>query len=129
MTNLPIEFATGDCDFEEEGEVGVEPGACFGGWIVGIRFVRVYVATWKTEYTVNGRRARGICRDMSHTKLITARISGSWEGSNRDHTKVLNVLITKKHESHLLRLCTRLDSCSVSFEYNDTISCDGRNEG
>ena len=42
------------------GEVGELPGAALGAWKVGIMFVRVYVATWKTEYTVNGKRARGI---------------------------------------------------------------------
>ena len=37
-------LASGDCDLEEVpvGEVGVVPvGACFGGWMVGMRFVRV----------------------------------------------------------------------------------------
>lgn len=55
------------------GEVGVAPvGVVLGGEMVGMRLVRVYVATWKTEYTVNGRRARGVWREYSHTRLITA---------------------------------------------------------
>lgn len=45
-------FASGllaDAGLGDVGEVGVAGVADLGGDRVGIRFVRVYVATWKTE--------------------------------------------------------------------------------
>lgn len=35
--------------FGEVGDVGVAKGPVLAGVIVGMRFVRVYVATWKME--------------------------------------------------------------------------------
>lgn len=40
---------------------GEAPVDDFGGWKVGMRFVRVYVATWNTEYIVKGSNASGTC--------------------------------------------------------------------
>jgi hypothetical protein len=64
--------ATGDCLGAGLGEVGeIGPGASgLGGCKVGIKYVLVYVATWKTEYTLNGKRAKGIWRETNHARAI-----------------------------------------------------------
>ena len=78
---------------------------------------------------MNGNNARGICRDVSQTRLITTFVSFSPKDAGRALTEILHILVTQQHHDYALWFHSWLDSCSVGFEDDNTISRDCRYEG